>query len=191
MKVERIEIVTSTDIGEISEIKYKKLSPLLEDEHTLELSQEKQAIIIKAKSEEYDILIFPKGIRYRNFGDTIERNNIDELLRKIYDAFMIDDNCYYLLDFIGTSKYEFDCFEDSKKYYNNLENFKNIKGIGYRFLSETEEYNQDYKKEPVINENNRYYYRLTRIFNKNKIQLSILLDNLFKIYATKDNEFME
>lgn len=98
--------------------------------------------------------------------NSIEDNKFDwESLEKkiklILDTLLIDDDLKYVFNFEGDSEAE-NSHEESRKQYieNNKSISEDIFGVGYRFLIKNENFEGEYKIEPMINDKKKYYYQL-------------------------------
>lgn len=194
MNINFYEIFIATNIGEVNDIKYNKIKELIGENHNIILTEDSNELVISCKESEFNISISKECIRYVSNVQNIDKNFVNQIIKSLYTVFMIEDKNFGAVRVIATSNKDFNCFEDSKQSYKDtdkINKIKGLKGIGYRFISETSEYSEDFRKEPTLNCDNQYYYNIYRIFNKNKVELNTMLNNLEGICLNKDNEFIE
>lgn len=111
-----------------------------------------------------NLILAPNQFTYISSIDnnSFEWENLKNKIMVILDALLIDNNLKYVFNFEG-SREAVDSHNDSCKQYT--EKFGrdvpgDVFGIGYRFLIKNENFEGDYKVEPLINDRSKWYYQL-------------------------------
>lgn len=96
-------------------------------------------------------------------------NEKKEKIRVVLDTFLIDDSLKYVFNLEGNSDTEDSHYESCVAYSQNnkADVPKDTFGVGYRFLIKNEEFQGEYKIEPMINDKSKWYYQLILNTNNN------------------------
>lgn len=84
-------------------------------------------------------------------------------LSVMMDIFGVEDKNIYVVNAQGSTTCV-DSHAETRRIFNQknndvLEKFKDIYGVGYRFLIKNELYNGEFKIEPMVADNRKYYYQ--------------------------------
>ncbi|HAR84339.1 hypothetical protein IO99_00700 [Clostridium sulfidigenes] len=188
LKINQISIVTFPNVGELNEKKFRKIVEHL-SEFIIGSNGNTISFNFRVGENAY-INVTKDSIQYQIIGEGIEKENIEKesielMLTKVYDSLMVEELNFSVIDVQALAPSN-NSLEESLKTLNlQFEVPKGtLKGIGYRFLIEGDNYNDDLKKEPFLSDPRFTYYQLTRNFNKNKINLKTVINDLYDTYNT-------
>lgn len=174
-------ISISALVGDLTSKKFEIIKEAL-NEFILESNGNLQIFNFKTK-QDYLITITQNSINFYFFNNKYNKEEIKEIANIILDKLMIDSNVQAFIDVQGQSETE-NSFNESANLYKEKhgESFENLFGVGYRYFIKGENYTDDLKKEPLLSNQNFFFYQLTRNFNTSKIPVNYIIDQLENIY---------
>lgn len=91
-------------------------------------------------------------------------------IKVVLDTFLIDDSLKYVFNLEGNSDAEDSHKESCDNYLQNNSGDvpKDTFGVGYRYLIKNEDFQGEYKVEPMINDKSKWYYQLILNTNNNE-----------------------
>lgn len=104
-----------------------------------------------------------------------------EKIKVVLDTFLIDDSLKYVFNVEGNSDTEDSHKESCTTYLKNSNGDipRDTFGVGYRFLIKNNDFQGEYKIEPMINDKRKWYYQLILNTNNNET-LEHVIENIEK-----------
>lgn len=197
LKTKHFKIVINTNVGNINQKKADSLANAFNNGFEVKMLQEQpfgNVFILANPINREALIIDPSKITYQmDSEDTIvpDFEKIKENLKVIFDTLLLDENTTGLIHYVGQveSKDENSMTNSLRKFlpHQDLANdFKNLKGLGLRFLFEHHTGLWEYKVEPHINDV-RYFF-VEMICNVNT---GLHINDITKIANEYYNDFTD
>lgn len=164
-----IRVVLSAEIGQLTDIKCKKIAQSLGKEYPTSISMPNRLVITGTSAQ---IVIEPDNIQVLSLANTAE--NVQKVFAGLFDLLMIDKSetgSVICTEIINIGK---DCMELSKE--NETKIFEDAIGVGKRIFFMYEDKLSEFRVEPYIEDKNNLYiegqYNLSNI-NINNLETVI------------------
>ena len=190
--VNQIAITLPVQLGELNKKKQDIIfEKVLKNTKFENIATGPFGLLCYTKDGKENLVINIDRIAYNKSGNNIDASEIKNVFNKIFDVLLLDSNNFAIIDVQGIVKAQ-DSHKESLDQFNDkfnkvLDEYPDVYGVGYRFVTKTIESNGEFKVEPLLQNSSYYFCQKILNYNINKIPI----DKIINITENIVNDFNE
>jgi hypothetical protein len=175
INITQISVTIPIQLGRITEKMKTRLHEVLSKEvGFINIGEGSVGIVFLPQNNQENLVINSDRITYTKLGNNFDNKRFVKIFTILLDILMLDSNSKFVIDLRGlikTDNSHTSSLERFKENYSStLENYKQVYGIGYRFLIDDADSKGEFKIEPLI-QDKQFYFLQNIIDSKNVLNI--------------------